>query len=130
MGRRTLLNHLGIKFDPSTSEVMAKNLIGKEKFTIALAAETTLDIDCGCHHFFDVTLGGVGVTINFTTTGVMTGEKFLFKLTQAATPRAVTWGTGVIEDLTPSAIASAVDLYEGVFDGTNIILGAIAQNVS
>lgn len=135
MGRKTFLNILENVFPPTVNQAMREDLLGSEVNTVALAAETTLTLDFTKNRFQDVTLGSQNLTaLNATVTdgkdSLKPGEQVFLKITQDATPRTVAFGTGIVTAVTVTAGASAVDLLVGVFDGSNIILGALAQDVS
>jgi len=135
MGRKTFLNILENVFPPSVNQAMRQDLIGSEAKVTALAAETTLTLDFTKYRFHDLTLGSANLTaLNATVTdgkdSLKPGEQVYLKITQDATPRTIAWGTGIITDVTVTAGASAVDLLVGVFDGTNIVFGALAQDAS
>ena len=132
MSRRTLLNVLENIFEPLTNRAMKEDMLGKRMKTTSLAAETTITLDFGEYLFHYLEIGSDNVTVNFTTTGLTGGEHVYLKTKNGSTKKTITWGTGVIN---PSSLAmtdsnNAIDLFHGVFDGTNIILGAFAQAVS
>lgn len=135
MSRKTFLNILENVFQPSVNQAMREDQLGMESKVTALAAETTLTLDFTEWSYHELTLGSANLTaLNATVVAgknsLKKGERVYLKITQDATPRTIAWGTGIVTDVTVTAGASAVDMLEGVFDGTNIVLGALAQNVS
>lgn len=132
MSHKVLLNHLSVVFPPKTAELLHKEMIGRSKKVVTLAAEVAHTFDFDEYAFHEIVLGTQNPTLNADVSGqgLVPGERVYVKLTQGTPARIVTWGTGFLTDVTPSAVAGAIDLYEGVFDGTNIILGAISQNAS
>ena len=137
MSRKTFLNILENVCQPTVNQAMREDLLGNEPKVTALAAETTLTLDFTENLFHVVTLGSQNLTaLNATVASgknsLKPGEKVYLKIIQDSTAaRTVAWGTNILESsLTVTASTDAIDLFEGVFDGTNIILGALAQNVS
>lgn len=131
MSRITLINILELVFQPKVIEEFKNEIIGSSKNSTALAAETTLTLNFNNYLFQDVTLGSANITLNATVSDLKVGEKVYLKITQDSTAaRTITWGTNIITDVTVTASTDAVDFLVGVFDGTNLILGAIAQNAS
>ncbi len=130
MSRRTLINIIQNVFQPSVNQAMEADLIGAEMKQLSVGAETTITLDFGEYKFHEVTLGSANITaLNAIVTGLKPGERVYLKLIQDGTgARTVAWGTGILTDITVSSSTDDIDLYVGVFDGTNIILGALAQN--
>ena len=116
MSRRTLINLLQSIFPPTVNQGMVKDMIGAESSEIILAAETEITLD---------------FTLNATVLGLKVGERVYLKIIQDGTgARTVTWGSNILTDATVSSSTDDIDMFMGVFDGVNIILGALAQNVA
>ena len=131
MSRKTLINTLENVFQPGVNQAMKEDLIGTKKKTWTLAAETVVAPDFGEYSFHEILLNTQNITINATVTGLEVGEKVYLKIVQDdAAARTVTFGTNILTDVTVTASTDAVDLLVGVFDGTNLIFGALAQAVS
>jgi hypothetical protein len=131
MSRTTFKNISELVFQPTVSEGIQKDLMGSEKKSTALAAETAVTLDFNEFGFHDLTLGTANITLNATVFDLKPGESIYLKVTQDATAaRTITWGSNILTSVTITASTSAVDLLMGVFDGTNLIIGAIAQDIS
>lgn len=131
MSRKKLINILENVFQPSVNQMMKSELMGASVKETALAAETALTLDFTSNRFHDLALGTANITLNATVAGLKPGELVFLKVTQnSVAARTITWGTGIVTDATVTAAVDDIDLFMGVFDGTNIILGALAQNVS
>lgn len=131
MNRKTLLNILTNVFAPTVNQAMMEGMIGKKKKATALTNETAVTLDFSEYNFHDLTLGSDNITLNAGVDGLKEGEEVILKITQDGTAaRTITWGDGIVTDVTVTASTNAVDLLKGVFDGTRIIFGALAQDAS
>jgi len=131
MSRRTLINLLQSIFPPTVNQGMVKDMIGAESSEIILAAETEITLDFTLNKFFILNLGSANITLNATVLGLKVGERVYLKIIQDGTgARTVTWGSNILTDATVSSSTDDIDMFMGVFDGVNIILGALAQNVA
>jgi len=131
MSRITLINILELVFQPKLIEEFRNEVMGSSKYTTTLAAQTAVTLDFVSYPFQELLLGSANITLNATVSGLKVGEKIYLKIVQDATAaRTITWGTNILTDVTVTASTDAVDLLVGVFDGTNLILGAIAQDAS
>ena len=136
MSRKSFLNILENVFQPSLNQAMRDDLLGAEPEVTALAAETTVTLDFTKNRFHDLTLGSQNITaLNATVAddknSLKPGELVFLKITQDSTAaRTVAFNTNILSDVTVTASTDAVDILVGVFDGTNILLGALAQDVS
>ena len=132
MSRRTLINILENVFQPSVNEAMKEDLIGSKVKTLSVGAATTITLDFEEYKFHEVTLGSENITaLNAVVTGLYPGERVYLKLIQDGSgARTVAFNANILTDITVSSSTDDIDLYVGVFDGTNIILGAIAQNAT
>lgn len=133
MSRITLLNLLENVFQPSVNQAMREDLIGSVPKVTDLASETTLEIDFTENRFQVVNLGAQNIS---ALTAVVTngkdslkaGEVVLLKIVQDATgARTLAFSTNFLTDVTISSSTNDVDILLGVFDGTNILLGALMQ---
>lgn len=130
MSRSVLINLIEGYFPPNVTRAILKDLYGVDLKAVALAAEIAVTLDFSEHKFFSLTLGSANITLNAKVTGLIMGEKVYLKITQDATAaRTITWGTGILTDVTVTASTDAIDMLIGIFDGTNIIFGALAKNV-
>lgn len=136
MSRKTFLNILENVFQPTVNQAMRADLIGVEPKVTTLTDETAVTLDFSENSFHVLNLGSDNITLNAGLgsgkDALKPGEKVYLKIVQDSTAaRTVAWGSNILESsLTVTAATDAVDLLEGVFDGTNIILGALALNVS
>jgi len=130
MSRRTLINILENVFQPSVNEAMKEDLIGAKMKVTDLVDETTVTLNFSEYKFHQLTLGSQNITaLDAIVTGLAVGEQVYLKLIQDGSgARTVAFGTGILTAITVSSSTDDIDLYVGVFDGTNIILGAVAQN--
>lgn len=137
MSRKTFLNILENVFAPSVNQAMRLDLLGAEKETTTLAAETTVNMDFTKSKFHELQLNTENITLNAVVAAdkdsLKAGELVFFKIIQDnAAARTVTWGSNIINAaaLAVTASADAVDVFWGIFDGTSLIIGALAQDVS
>ena len=131
MSRRTLKNLFDSIFPPTINHGFEEDLMGATKKVVTLAAETVVSLDFGEDKFIELALGSANITINAVVTGLKPGEQCYLKIIQDATgARTVAFGTNMVENLTVTASTDAIDLFMGIFDGTNIIFGPLAQDVS
>lgn len=131
MSRRTFINILESIFPPDISEAMKKDLLGAKVKLTTLDAETTLILDFTEYKFHEVLLGSADITaLDAGVAGLEVGEQVYLKIVQDSTAaRTITWGVGILTDVTISNTTDDIDLLVGVFDGNYIIFGALAQNV-
>lgn len=136
MSRRSLINLLSLVYQPALKQGLEKDLLGKEVKAVDLAAETTYDLDFVNEHSIVLTLGSANLTaLNALVTGLKNGEKVLLTLIQDGTAaRTVAWGTGFLfaggTGPTVTASTDAIDVFEGVVVGGEIVLRVVAQNIS
>jgi hypothetical protein len=136
MSRKTFLNILENAFAPSVNHAMREDLLGSEPLVTTLAAETTLTIDFTKNRFHVVELGdddlsALNATVLAGKDSLKPGEEVFLKIIQDGTgARTITWGTGILTDVTISSTTNDIDILVGIFDGTNIIFGALAKNVT
>jgi len=139
---RKLKNILKNVFQPSVNQALVEYFTdiedrlvdiedGESSLETVLTDETAVTLDFVTNGFHDLTLADDDITLNATVDGLVVGQKVFLKITQDATAaREITWGTGILTDVTVTASTDAIDFLVGVFDGTNIIFGALAQDVS
>lgn len=131
MNRKEVINIIENVLPPLASEAIKKGLFGAESNETTLTSETTLSLDFTKNNFQKVNLGSANITINGVVDGLKEGEKVFLKIVQDSTAaRTVTFGTNLISGDAVTSSINAVDLFEGVFDGTNIIFGGLALNAS
>ncbi len=136
MSRKTLLNILENVFQPSVNQAMRVDLFGSEPLVTTLAAETTLELDFTKNRSHVVLLGSANLTA--LTAVVSSGkdslkpfEQVFLKIVQDGTgARTVAFSTNILTDVTVSSSTDDIDILVGIFDGTNILLGALGQNVT
>lgn len=131
-----LKNILEITFPPTVSEAIysslsnAEDLTGKAPTAQVLTDETAISLAFGTNPFQAITTGAENITVNADLTGLKAGQRVFLRVTQGATPRTITWGTGIKSAVTITATGAKTDMLVGVFDGTRIMLGAITQNLT
>ena len=137
MSRKSFMNILENFFPPTINQAMRQDLVGAEKETTTLAAETTVNMDFTKSKFHELQLNTQNITLNAVIAddknSLKAGELVFFKIIQDdAAARTVTWGSNIINAaaLAVTASVDAVDVFWGIFDGTNIVIGALAQDVS
>ena len=136
MSRISLLNIIENVFQPGVNQAMREDLIGAVPLVTVLVAETTLTLDFTKNRFHVVELGSANLTaLNATVVNgkdsLKIGEEVFLKIIQDGTgARTVVFGTGILTDVTISSSTDDIDILVGVFDGTNILLGALAQNAT
>lgn len=132
-GGKYLKNILELVFQPKVSQALTRefnDIRGIAPVATTLTTETTVSWDGGQTPFIALTTGAQNITINAVVTGLRSGQRVYLRLTQGATARTVTWGTNIKSDVTVTATAARTDMLVGVFDGTRIMLGALAQNLT
>lgn len=135
MSRKSLRNILSLVYQPSLKQAFEKDLLGKEAYAVDLAAETTYDLNFVNQHSIVLTLGSTNLTaLNALTTGLKNGERVLLTVINGSSARTVVWGTNFLfaggTGPTVTASANAIDLFEGIVVGGEIVLRVIAQNIS
>jgi len=137
MIRGTYLKNLfELVFPPSVSRAMYNELneldktTGVEPTETTLAAQTTFELDFSTNPFQAIVTGSQNITLTANIAGLKPGQRVFLRFTQGATARTVTWGTGIKSDVTVTATGARTDMLVGVFDGTRIMLGALAQNLT
>lgn len=138
MSRKSFLNILENVFQPTVNQAMREDLLGSVPKATTLAAETTYTLDFTENAFHTLLMGSANITaLNCTVVNgkdsLKVGERVYLKVTNDGTAaRTLAFGTGAVNanGLALTAAINAVDLFEGVFDGTNIIWGTLAANIA
>jgi len=134
MSRKSFLNILENVYPPTVNQAIKEDLLGSVPNVVVLAADATLELDFVNNRFYNLTVGSVGLTLTAKVTddknSLKPGELVFIKLTQYSTAQTVAFSTNIVSDVTVSSGNDEIDLLIGVFDGTNILLGALAQAVA
>jgi len=134
MSRKSFLNILENVYPPTVNQAIKEDLLGSVPNVVVLAADATLELDFVNNRFYNLTVGSVGLTLTAKVTddknSLKPGELVFIKLTQYSTAKTVAFSTNIVSDVTVSSGNDEIDLLIGVFDGTNILLGALAQAVA
>ena len=135
MSRRTLIDIIQNVWQPSVSQAVELDLVGKEVKEVSALADATPDLDFSEFQNISLTTGSVNITaLNAITTGMKEGEEVVLVITQGAAARTIAWGTGFLfaggTGPTVTATAAKVDVFKGVVVGGDIVLAVHAQNIS
>lgn len=134
MSRKSFLNILENVYPPTVNQAIKEDLLGSVPNVVVLAVDATLELDFVNNRFYNLTVGSVGLTLTAKVTddknSLKPGELVFIKLTQYSTAQTVAFSTNIVSDVTVSSGNDEIDLLIGVFDGTNILLGALAQAVA
>ena len=134
MSRKSFLNILENTFQPSVNQTLKEDLLGAVPKVIVLGATAALELDFTKNRFQVLTVGSVGLTLTAKVVNgknsLKVGEKVFIKLIQYSTAQTVAFSTNILTDVTVSSGNNEIDLLVGIFDGTNILLGALAKAVA